>query len=204
MTVKWNGEIPDTLKISILYEHLGMRKLCSKWVTRLLTVDQKQQRVDDSEHCLDLFKRNKKDFFMRYVTMDETWIHHYTPESNPQSTEWTATCESRLRRPKTQESSGNILDSYGIIFIDYAEKGKTINSEYYIKLLVRLKAEIAKNGPKWTRKKCSFLKTMHHVTSQWLRWQNCMNWSSNCFLIHRILQIWPPATIMYSHTSKKC
>ena len=60
-------EIADTLKISegsgfiILHEYLSMRKLCSKWVPRLLTVDQKQH-VDDSERCLELFQRNKKDF----------------------------------------------------------------------------------------------------------------------------------------------
>ena len=85
-------EIADTLKISednaftILHEHLSMRKLFSEWVPRLLTVDQKQ-RVDDLERFLELFQRNKKDFFMRYVTMDETWIHHYAPEINRQSAE---------------------------------------------------------------------------------------------------------------------
>ena len=36
---------------TILHEHLSMRKLCSKWVLRLLTVDQKQQSVDNSQHC---------------------------------------------------------------------------------------------------------------------------------------------------------
>ena len=47
----------DTLKISedsvfiILHESLGMRKLFSKWVPRLLTPDQKQQRVKHSERC---------------------------------------------------------------------------------------------------------------------------------------------------------
>ena len=88
-------EIADTLKISegsvftTLHEKLGMHKLLSKWVPRLLTPDQKQQRVDDSERCLELFKRNKKDFLRRYVTMDETWIHHYTPESKRSSAEWT-------------------------------------------------------------------------------------------------------------------
>ena len=51
-------EIADTLKISegsiftILHKHLSMRKLCSKWVPRLLTVDQKQQLADDSKRCL--------------------------------------------------------------------------------------------------------------------------------------------------------
>lgn len=48
-------EIAETLKISkervghIVNDYLGMRKLCSKWVPRELTIDQKQQRIDDSE-----------------------------------------------------------------------------------------------------------------------------------------------------------
>ena len=91
--------------------------------------------------------------------MDKTWIHHFTPESNWQSAEWTtAAGESRLKRPKMQTSAGKILafifsNGQGILFIDYLEKGRTINSEYYIALLVHLKEEIAKkNGHKSTRK----------------------------------------------------
>ena len=86
-------EIADTLKISegsvfaILHGHLNMRKLCSKWVPRLLTVDQKEQRINDPERCLELFQRNKKVFFMRRETIDETSIHYYTPKSNRQSAE---------------------------------------------------------------------------------------------------------------------
>ena len=45
---------------------------------------------------------DKKDFFMRYVTMDKTWIHHLTPESNRQSAEWTTKGKNRPKRPKTQ------------------------------------------------------------------------------------------------------
>ena len=116
---------------------------------RSLTVDQKQQRVDASEECLGIFKRNKAEFFRRYITMDEVWIHHYTPESKRQSSEWTAAGESRPKRPKTQQWAGKVMasvfwDGKGIIYIDYLEKGKTINSEYYIALLERLKTEVAK------------------------------------------------------------
>ncbi|GFX43462.1 putative DD34D transposase [Trichonephila clavipes] len=71
-----------------------MRKLCLKWVPRELSIDLKQQRIDDSKQCLELFKRNKSEFLRRYVTMDETWLHHFTPESNRQSAEWTARDES--------------------------------------------------------------------------------------------------------------
>jgi hypothetical protein len=57
-------------------------KLCAKWVPRVLTIDQNQQRVDDSEQCLAIFNRNE--FFCRYITMDVTWLLHNTPESNRQ------------------------------------------------------------------------------------------------------------------------
>ena len=62
-------EVAEALKKSkgsvftILQGHLSMTKLCSKWVPRLLTVDQKQQRSNDSERCFELFQRNKKDAF---------------------------------------------------------------------------------------------------------------------------------------------
>ena len=128
-------EITDTVKISdgsvftILHKNLSLRKLCSKRVPRLLTVDQKQHRVDDSERCLELFKRGRKDFLRRYVTMDEKWIHHYTLESNRQSAEWTAKGENCPKRPKTQMSAGKVLafvfwDAHGVLFINNLEERK--------------------------------------------------------------------------------
>ena len=35
-------------------------------------------------------------------------------------------------------------DARGILFMDYLEKGRTINSEYFLALLVSLKEKIAK------------------------------------------------------------
>ena len=83
--------------------------------------------------------------------MDKTWIHYFTLESNRQSAEWTAAGESRPKRPKTQTSVDKVLasvfwDAQGILFIDYLEKRRTINSKYYIALLVRLKEK--KKSPK--------------------------------------------------------
>lgn len=158
------NEIADTLQISterihhIIHEYLGMRKLCAKWVPRELTFDQKQRRVDDSEQCLKMITRNKPEFLRRYVTMDETWLHHFTPKSNRQSSEWTAHDEPAPKRAKTQQSAGKVMasvfwDARGIIFIDYLEKGRTINSDYYIALLDRLKDEIAEKRPHLQKKK---------------------------------------------------
>ena len=84
-----------------------------------------------------------------------------TPESKRQSAEWCAVGESRPKRPKTQQLAGKVMasvfwDVHGIIYIDYLERGKYINSDYYIELLVRLKDEIAKKRPHMKKKKIIF------------------------------------------------
>ena len=61
-------EIAETIGISkervgyILHEELDMKKLCARWVPRLLTADQKRTRMNISEQCLERFNRNKTDF----------------------------------------------------------------------------------------------------------------------------------------------
>ncbi|GFY35013.1 mariner Mos1 transposase [Trichonephila clavipes] len=160
-------EIAEILKISkervghIVNEYLDMRKLCTKWVPHELAIDQKQQRIDDSKQCLQLFNLNKSEFLRRYVTMDETWLHHFSPESNRQSAEWTARDEPTPKRGKTQKSAGKVMaslfwDIHGIIFIDYLKKGKPTNSDYYVALLERLKDEIAEKRPHLKKKKVLF------------------------------------------------
>ena len=89
-------EIAEAIGISkecvgyILHEELDMKKLCTRWVPRLLTADKKCTRMEISEQCLERFNKNKTVFVCRFITMDETWIHHYdTPESKQQSKQWT-------------------------------------------------------------------------------------------------------------------
>ncbi|KAK5647064.1 hypothetical protein RI129_005528 [Pyrocoelia pectoralis] len=71
--------------INILHDKLCMRKVSTRWMPRLLTDDNKRTRLSMSRHCLDLLKRNSKEFFRRVVTVDETWIQYYTPETKRQS-----------------------------------------------------------------------------------------------------------------------
>ena len=63
--------------VNILHTHLCMRKLCARWVLRFFTVNQKRIRVTTSEQNLAHLNRNLKEFLCRFITMDETWIHHY-------------------------------------------------------------------------------------------------------------------------------
>jgi DNA-binding Xre family transcriptional regulator len=60
-------EIAETIGISkervgyISPEELVMKKLCARWVPRLLTADQKHTRMKISEQCLERFNKNKTD-----------------------------------------------------------------------------------------------------------------------------------------------
>lgn len=74
----------------ILHEYLDTRKLSARWVPRLLTLDHKRNRVTTSKECLAMFNRNPDEFLRRFVTVDETWIHHNTPETKKQSKQWVA------------------------------------------------------------------------------------------------------------------
>lgn len=162
------NEIAETMRMShgtvytILHEQLGMKKLLSRWVPRVLSAEQKENRMIASERNLEMFNRNPTDFVARLVTMDETWIHHYTPESKQQAARWTAQGERQPRRPKTQQSSGKVLasvfwDADGILLIDYLEHGKTINADYYVALLDRLDAILREKRKRTQRKNILFL-----------------------------------------------
>jgi len=72
---------------SIIHEDLDMRKLSAKWVPKWLNADQKRQRCQLSEQKLEFFRRDINDFLLRLVTIDETWLYHYDPETKQQSAE---------------------------------------------------------------------------------------------------------------------
>ena len=65
------------------------------------------------------------------MTVDETWIHWYTPKTKEQLKQWTLLGECAPKKVKTVISTGKVMatvfwDSQGVIYIDYVEKGKTV------------------------------------------------------------------------------
>ena len=86
-----------------------------------------------------MYERNPKEFLQRLVTVDKTWIHHYTPEMKEQSKQWVLPAERAQKNAKTLPSVGNVMDtvfwnSQG--FIDCLEDANTITGEYYAALFV--------------------------------------------------------------------
>jgi len=73
---------------SIIHEDLDMWKLTATWVPKCLNVHQKCQWCQSSEQLLELFWRDPNDSLSQLVTMEETWLYHYDPETKQQSMEW--------------------------------------------------------------------------------------------------------------------
>jgi len=70
------------------------------------------------------------------VTMYETWVHYFTPESKCSSMQWRHPGSPKPKKAKTTFSAGKVMttifwDSKGVMYMDFLTEHRTINAEYY-------------------------------------------------------------------------
>jgi len=80
-------------------EKLEMRRVSAKLVPRLLTDDQKENRVEMSDELLANANGNKT-FFKNIITGDETWVYGRDVETKMESSQW---IDKRSPRPKKKK-----------------------------------------------------------------------------------------------------
>ena len=68
----------------IIREELKMRKICAKFVLRVLREDQRERRCNDSKEMVELINSDLQ-VLDALVTCDESWIYCYDPETKRQS-----------------------------------------------------------------------------------------------------------------------
>ena len=129
---------------TIIHEHLGMSKVSTRWVPRNLNMQDRQQRVESSQELLEVYNANPEDFHTRLVTGDETWLHHWDPDSKKESMQWKHPGSSPPKKFRTQPSASKVMatvfwDSKGIILIDYKPAGTSITGEYYASVIKQLR-----------------------------------------------------------------
>jgi histone-lysine N-methyltransferase SETMAR len=144
-------QIADELKISteriheIIHNYLHMSKVCARWVPKMLTPFDKQRRVQCSRQFLDLSANDFHGILHRIITVDETWIYEYDPESKMESMQWVKTGENAPRKFKRQRVQTKLMatifwDAEGILLIDYLPKGSTMNAIYYASLISKVRS----------------------------------------------------------------
>ena len=65
---------------TILKKRLDLRKVCARWVPRLLTEEQKTQCLKCAWELLKAYKGCNSQFISNLLTGDETWVHMFEPQ----------------------------------------------------------------------------------------------------------------------------
>ena len=132
---------------TILHEKLNLQKVCCRWVLRNLSAVDCQKRVDMSHQLLDRHDENPEEFCYRLVTGDETWLHHWDPESKMESMQWKHKNSPTLTKFRTQRTAGKVMatifwDVEGVLLIDYKPSDTSITGAYYANVLQSLRQAI--------------------------------------------------------------
>ena len=111
----------------------GYSNLCAKWVPRSLTTEHRRQRKAICSELLELFDAEEETVSSPIVAGDETWAHHYEPETKKQSVEWHHRQSPRKKKFKTIPSVGRVMitvfcDIDGVILVDVMARGETIRT----------------------------------------------------------------------------
>ena len=145
-------EVADEVGISIrschqiLTEKLQMRRVSAIFVQRLLTDDQKENRVEISQQLLASANGNEN--VLKNITGDETCVYGYDVETKMQSSQWIG----QGSRPKKARMSWSyikvvFLDWKGIVHHEFVPRGQTVNKQLYQEVLARLRDAVRRKRP---------------------------------------------------------
>jgi len=147
----------------VLTEELGMHRVTAKFVPRILTADQKEQRVNV---CAELRQLTSDDetFLSRVITCDESWVCGYDSETKQQSSQWKSPTSPRPKKIRQVKSNvkGMIItffDVKGIVHKEFVPTGQSVNSGFCCDILRRLRANVRRPLPKLRREQTWLL---HH------------------------------------------
>lgn len=144
------SKLSETTIRRILHDHLGMNKVSARWVPKLLSAIQRQQRVDCARSFLSLCEGNPEGIIESIVTGDETMVLYYDPYSKMESMEWRRPDEGPPIKAKVSASEKKIMatvfwDCKGILLLDFKERNTTMTAAYYATLLTSLRENIKKD-----------------------------------------------------------
>ncbi|GFU98778.1 mariner Mos1 transposase [Trichonephila clavipes] len=135
----------------ILRKDLNMRRVSAKFVPRLLTEDQQFQRLATSS---DLFQSESDDpeFMQLIITGAESWAYGYDPETMQQSSQWKTPGSPRPKKAWQVRSKIKVMlivfyDAVGIVHHEYSPQDQTVNKEFYLDVMRRLREAVRRKRP---------------------------------------------------------
>jgi len=137
-------QVSRSVIYDIVSEKLGSKKLCARWVPKMLTDEHKQKHLAAAHQFLQRHQIEGDQSFDHIITGDETWISYTNIESKRQSTQWRNSSSLKAKKFKPASSVRKIMatifwDRKGILLIDFLERGLTINADAYCETARKLR-----------------------------------------------------------------
>ena len=145
--------IPETTVWEILNKILGMTRVCAKFISKLLTAEQKDLRSEIAQDNLEMVS-DDENVLKKVITGDESWVYGYDPETKQQSSQWKRPDEPRPKKARQSRSHVKSMliiffDCEGVVHYEFAPRGQTINKEYYVEVLKRLRDAVRRKRPRF-------------------------------------------------------
>lgn len=133
---------------TILKDFLGLRRVRSRLVPKTLNFFEKDRRIAICQEMISDYQPVIK----RIITGDETWIYAYDPETVDQSSEYRARGEARPKKPRRSRSKVKVMltvffDYRGVVHSEFLPTGQSVNKQYYLSVMRRLREAIRKKRP---------------------------------------------------------
>ena len=128
---------------TILLHDPGMQKVCAKLVSKILSEDQRQRRVNFCKGKLEKI-RDDPDILYQVITGDETWVFQYDAETKRQSMQWKTAESPRPKKACMSKSKIKVMltaffDQKGLVHHEIVPEGETVNQCFYQQVLIRLR-----------------------------------------------------------------
>ncbi len=153
----------------IIQKELQFSHICTKFVPRLLTLEQRNHRADLTVDNLALLADGGKFFMERIVSGDETWLYCFDPQTKQRSTQWLpkgSDCPEKALQMKTPSKKVMLtlfFDTLGPIPIHFHECGETVTLEVYCAVLAKLHENIQLKRPgMWKKTEEGYRKFLLH------------------------------------------
>ena len=132
---------------TIIREELKMRKICAKFVPRVLGEGQKERRCHDSREMVELINSDPA-VLDALVTCDES----YDPETKRQSSQWKHAGFLRPKKARQSKFTNKLLmipffDTTGMIYMHWVPTGQTVNKEIYVEVLREFRKRFRRKRP---------------------------------------------------------
>jgi len=132
----------------MLTEDLNMKHVSAKFTPRLLKEDQRNNCLNV---CYDLREQvgNDPQILSKFVARDKTWRYGYNPETKQAWSQWKTPNSPKPKTAQQVRSNVKIMlisffDANGIVHKKFVPPGQTVNQQFYLEMLKRLRKNVQK------------------------------------------------------------